>query len=253
MHGANRGNVLLRGSMWFPWRKRNRATDIPEALRKNFEELGETVVAQIVGRPYTHATGSTPGVPEWAGKEAERQRALSWLREKRKRATWKVWIAPALTLIVIGIASTNLILTITANRPELVSTQAMLSTNPHGNPSEWVSLNWNNIGKRSALRGTVTLFTISSDGNQHEKFAQSEITASVGGSTTLTPTFGYGSAYLLPVDMHKFLGLFLACIKYHDDANHSYKQRYLFRLGNRINNFTTTLDELPSTHQVCPK
>jgi hypothetical protein len=97
------------------------------------------------------------------------------------------------------------------------------------------------------------LFTISNEGNRHEKFAQSEITAGVGGSTTLTPTFGYGSAYLLPVDMHKFLGLFLACIKYHDEANNSYKQRYLFRLGNKVNNTVTTLDELPSTHQACPK
>jgi len=237
--------------MWFPWRKRNRATDVPDALRANFEELGEAVVAQIVGRPYTHVAGSTPGVPEWAGKEAERQHALSWLREKRKRETWKVWIAPALTLIVICIASSNLILTIRANRPALVSTQATLFINPDAKPPEWVALNWNNIGKRSALRGTVTLLTVSSDGYRHEKFAQSEITA--GGSTTLTPTFGYGSAYLLPVDMHKFLGLFLACIKYHDEANNSYKQRYLFRLGNKINNSATTLDELPSTHQVCPK
>ena len=135
------GNVLLRGSMWFPWRKRNRASDVPDALRANFEELGETVVAQIVGRPYTHAAGSTPGVPEWAGKEAERQHALSWLREKRNRATWKVWIAPALTLIVIGIASSNLILTIRANRPELVSTQATLFIVPDAKPPEWVALN----------------------------------------------------------------------------------------------------------------
>jgi hypothetical protein len=154
---------------------------------------------------------------------------------------------------VIGIASSNLILTIRANRPELVSTQATLFINPDANPPEWVALNWNNIGKRSALRGTATLFTVSNDGNRHEKFAQSEIIASVGGSTTLLPTFGYGSAYLLPVDMHQFLGLFLACIKYHDEANNSYKQRYLFRLGNKVNNSVTTLDELPSTHQACPK
>jgi hypothetical protein len=246
------GDVLLRGSMWFPWRKTNRATDVPDALRANFEELGETVVAQIVGRPYTHAAGSTPGVPAWAGKEDERQHALSWLREKRKRANWKVSIAPALTLIVIGIASSNLILTIRANRPELVSTHATLVINPDAKPPEWVTLSWNNIGKRSALRGTVTLFTVSNEGNRHEKFAQSEIIA-IGGSTALTPTFGYGSAYLLPVDMHKFLGLFLACIKYHDEANNSYKQRYLFRLGGKIDNYVTTLDEIPSTHQVCPK
>jgi hypothetical protein len=141
------GDVLLRGSMWFPWRKTTRASDVPDALRANFEELGETVVAQIVGRPYTHAAGSTPGVPAWAGKEDERQYALSWLREKRKRANWKIWIAPALTSIVIGIASSNLILTIRANRPELASTQATLTVSPEATTPEWVRITWGNVGK----------------------------------------------------------------------------------------------------------
>lgn len=153
---------------------------------------------------------------------------------------------------MIGIASYNLFMTIKANRPELVSIQAKLSVVPAATPPEWVSLTWNNTGKRSAVRGTVTLFTVSDDGKRHEKYSQSEIFA--GGTTTLTPILSYGSALLLPVDMHKFLGLFLACVKYHDEDNNSYKQAFLFGLADHLDNFITRLDELPSTrysHTIC--
>jgi hypothetical protein len=109
--------------MWYPWRKTSRADDVPDHLRANFEELGETVVAQIVGRPYTHATGQTPGVPVWAGKEDDRQHALAWLRETRNREKRKVWIGWGigwgLSLIVIGIALYNLFATRHADKPEL--------------------------------------------------------------------------------------------------------------------------------------
>ena len=167
---------------------------------------------------------------------------MSWLREKRKRATWKVWIAPALTLIVISIASTNLILTITANRPDLVFINAMLSP-----PPEMLTISWTNMGKRSALRGTATLFTVSDDGYRHEKFGQREITT--GNSTTLTPT-GHGYAQI-DVDMHKFLGLLLVCIKYHDETNSAYKQKFLLQLLSDNNVYR--IDALPSKHHVCPR
>lgn len=251
---------LWRGEPMWRWLKINRATDVPDALRAEFEQLGETVVAQIVGRPYTHAAPQTVGVPVWAGDEAARRHAVSWLTEKRSREKRKVWIGWGigwgLSLIVIGIAVYNLCLTKQADRPELVTTDARLYINHSGNPPpELVAITWGNMGKRSALRGTATLFTISEDGLRHEKFGYSEITSGANSSsTTLTPTFGFGYAQI-SIDMHKFLGLFLVCVKYHDETNHSYKQKFIFRQGTPFSDHVLTrLDELPSSkypHATC--
>jgi hypothetical protein len=95
------------------------------------------------------------------------------------------------------------------------------------------------------------LFTVSEDGNEQEKFGLSEITADwQSTSTTLVP-FGNGYAQM-PVDMNKFLGLFLVCAKYYDQANHSYRQAFLFRRGAPFNDHVLTrLDELPSKPGAC--
>lgn len=163
---------------------------IDPRVRAKLEEIGvDAVKSKLLWIMNVRTLGQQDQREEDLGDgiRASRREIQEWLSAKtaRERATWKVWIAPALTLIVIGIASTNFILTIRANRPELVSTQSRLFVVPAAKPPEWVELNWNNIGKRSAHRGTVTLFTVSNDGNRHEKFAQSEITANVGGGTTL--------------------------------------------------------------------
>jgi hypothetical protein len=243
--------------MWDRWRKINRASDVPDDLRANFEELGETVVAQIVGRPYTHAAGQTPGVPVWAGNEEARQHAVSWLREKRTREKRKVWIGWGigwfLSSIVIGFAVYNLRLTIKADTPKLVPTDARLYINHAGaRPPELVDITWGNMGKRPAFRGTATLFTVSEDGKRHEKFGFSEISSPSGSnSTTIVPTFGVGYARI-PVEMEKFLGLFLVCVKYYDETNHSYRQTFSFRQGAPFNDHVLTrLDELPSKANAC--
>jgi hypothetical protein len=240
-----------------PWRRTSVAADVPNDLRANFEELGETVVAHIIGTPYSHATGQTPSVPTWAAKDDTRQLASAWLREKQNRAKRRVWIGQAigwgLSLIVIGIAAYNLHLTLTADRPTLVITSARLYINPASVPSQLVQLDWRNNGKRSVLRGTVTLFSVSEDGgNQLAKYGLKEITLSAPDpSTTILPMAG---AYIeIPVDMEKFLGLFLACVKYHDDTNTSYKQKFLLQRGVLYASVFTHLEEIPSKHRTCPR
>jgi hypothetical protein len=120
--------------MW-RWHKLNRTSDVPDDLRANFEELGEPVVAQLVGRPYTQAT---PGVPAWAKNEADRRHALSWLSEKRRRANRKQWIGWSvgwfLSLVVIGFAVYNRWLAIQEDRPNFVTTGAKLYINHAGQP-----------------------------------------------------------------------------------------------------------------------
>jgi hypothetical protein len=234
------------------WRKSNRASDVPDDLRANFEELGETVVGHIVGRPYTHAAGQTPGVPVWAGREDARQHALSWLREKRSREKRKAWISWGigwfLSLIVIGFAVYNRWLAIQEDRPNFVTTGARLYINHAGQPPpELVDITWGNTGKRSALRGGATLYTVSEDGNQHEKFGVSEISD----GTTIVPTFGIAHM-TISVDMSKFLGLFLVCVKYYNETNHSYRQTFSFPRGAPMNDHVLTrLDELPSKPNAC--
>lgn len=58
--------------------------DIPEDLRSEFERLGETIVAQILGQPYALPSEvSSRGRPEWALYLTKRDQAIAWLREKR--------------------------------------------------------------------------------------------------------------------------------------------------------------------------
>lgn len=86
--------------MWYWWTKVQRA-DIPTNLRVQFEQLGESVVAHIVGRPYTHAWGQTAGVPEWAATEPPRQLALSWLREQHSRQERRQDISEAVEIAIL--------------------------------------------------------------------------------------------------------------------------------------------------------
>jgi len=111
------------------------------------------------------------------------------------------------------------------------------------------------MGKRSALRGTATLFTVSDDGRQYQKFGLSEITN--GMNTTLTPALtprSQGSVQIR-INRNKLLGLFLVYVKYYDETNRSYKQRFLSRPGdNSLPDHTVVpIYELPPNHQNCPR
>jgi hypothetical protein len=162
--------------------------------------------------------------------------------EKWSPRIWPFTVGVGLVILIAALY--NLYLTIKASRPELVSTDAKLYVNPAGNPPEWVSITWGNIGKKPAFRGTAILFTVSDDGNRHEKFGEREITTATN-STTLIPTFGYGSANI-GVNMQKFLGVFLACVKYIDE-DYSYKQSFIFQKSTESADKTLIhLDEIPS-------
>jgi hypothetical protein len=183
---------------------------------------------------------------------------VSWLSEKRSRASRKQWIGWGvgwiLSLIVIGIAAYNLHLTLSADRPTLIITNARLYINPASDPSQLVQFDWRNNGKKSVLRGTVTLFSVSEDGGNQQpvKYGLKEITINAQDpSTTILPTAG---AYTeIPVDMERFLGLFLACVKYHDDTNASYKQKFLLQRGTPYATVLAHLEEVPSKHRTCAR
>jgi hypothetical protein len=79
--------------------------NIPDDLRTQFEEFGEMVVAQIMGRPLTHAPEpQNVGVPVWA--KDNRKEALAWLREQHhiedRRRTISECMELAILLFVIA-------------------------------------------------------------------------------------------------------------------------------------------------------
>jgi hypothetical protein len=103
-------------------------------------------------------TGAGPVLSSANGPEQSSNRLLmsyKWL-ERWSPRIWPVTVAITFTALIAVLY--NLHLTINASRPELASTEAKLYVNAAGNPPEWVSLTWGNIGKRPALRGAVTLF-----------------------------------------------------------------------------------------------
>lgn len=85
--------------MWYWWTNVKRA-DIPPKLRVEFEQLGEAVVAHIVGRPLTHGPGNI-GVPFWVGQEADRQHALRWLAEQHSRTERRQDIGEAVEIAIL--------------------------------------------------------------------------------------------------------------------------------------------------------
>jgi hypothetical protein len=103
------------------------------------------------------------------------------------------------------------------------------------------------MGKRAALRGTATLYTVTKDGSRDLKFGYSEITNGPNSSiTTIAPGLGSIPYAQFSVDMQKFVGLFLVCTKYRDDTGHSYKQKFIFELGTHLAETITRLDEAAS-------
>jgi len=91
--------------------------------------------------------------------------------------------------------------------------------------------NWNNLGKRPALGGMATLFALSDSESEGEKLGEASISQS-GGTTTITPTFGYGTAQFNDADIQKSpRSSFLVCATYFDDTGKKYGQNFRFRLG----------------------
>ena len=195
----------------------------------------------------------------WGGETPERihMAVAKWETEERSRAgrvpRWSLRVSIAALVVSLTVGGVGLWRWWGSERPRLVTSDARLYVNHQGNaPPELVQITWGNMGKTAAQRGTAMIFTVSEDGKRHEKFGSSEITAGPNSSsTTLVPTFGYGYAQLT-IDMSRYLGLFLVCVKYYDE-NHSYRQHFLFRQGGAISDHVLTrLDELPSTHYDCP-
>jgi len=75
---------------------------IPNDLRSQFEAYGEPVVAQILGRPYTHqAWPVTPGVPLRAGTVESRRHGHAWLREQHEKEGARRTISEVMEIAIV--------------------------------------------------------------------------------------------------------------------------------------------------------
>ena len=182
-------------------------------------------------------------VAKWATEQRQSERRVS---------RWIMSIAVATLLVAAAGGAFTWWQWSESERPKLVTTGARLYINHSGSPPpELVQIDWRNIGHRAALRGTASVFTVSEDGKHQHHFGFSEITVDPQNSSTTLVPFGDGYAER-PIDMDRFLGLFLVCVKYHDETNHSYKQPFLLRPGALLpDHVLTRLDELPSKPAVC--
>ena len=135
----------------------------------------------------------------------------------------------------------------------MIATEARLYVDQQNNPRELVRFGWANTGPRTAHRGTATLYTIRESGNEPPiKFGVGEINSGGGDKDRIPiqPTFGRGSA-AIAVDMSKFLGVFLVCTTYYDDADYPYHQEFLFIRGEEQNKVASLHELPPSKHSHC--
>jgi hypothetical protein len=115
--------------------------------------------------------------------------------------------------------------------PELVALEARLSMNsPPLKPS--LSFNWNSSGKTSAINAIAALYA-GEDARSGKKLGKISI-AQMPGRSTLTPTFGNGSAEFLDIDSKDLSGPFLVCATYFDDTGKQYGQSFEYKVSAEI-------------------
>jgi hypothetical protein len=105
-HNAHRAVIAREAVMRFRVVRAN----IPDALRVELEEYGEAVVAQILGRPYTHHFEQTAGVPSWVKSNEERRPVLAWLREQHHREDRRRTISELMELSILAFVAVETVI-----------------------------------------------------------------------------------------------------------------------------------------------
>ncbi len=89
-------------------RLRVQKANIPDNLRRSFEEYGEAVVAQFMGHRLEAEPSQSTGLPYWV--KDYRPEALAWLREQhhiedRRRTVTE--LMEAAILVLVGVEATD--------------------------------------------------------------------------------------------------------------------------------------------------
>jgi hypothetical protein len=155
--------------------------------------------------------------PDW------KVRLWNWLEHAGKRVGVPVLVLSSLSLCIaiaslcIGVA--NYRFNVSADRPVLDSTGLNLTLQAR-TPIE---IGFNNVGKKTARRGTAVLLAINNEGESPEEIGSSPI---VGAGTNIFA--GYGSKATFYPQAIQPAASFLVCSTYFDEAGTKYEQAFLF-------------------------
>lgn len=175
----------------------------------------------------------------------------NWLERAGRRAG-----LPSLVigLVALGLSAASLSyvianyrLTIAGNRPFLASYGLIVDFDPR---SLRAQVGFNNVGKVTARRGTVTLYSLDKADAEPEKLLIS--LPIVGAGTNVFPGFGSNSTFNAHLtDGAPFI---LVCANYFDDAGNIYKQPFLFQRSQTQEPVQVTYTELaPPGVSRCPQ
>jgi hypothetical protein len=157
-------------------------------------------------------------LPIWA--KLDWPKIDSLLEHANKRTGFPGFI---LAIVALGVAVTSLCYVVAGYRLQVASDRPFLASYGISDISPNVKVGWNNVGKRTARRGTASLYAISGADAAPEKLGTVPI---VGGGTNIFPNFGSSAYFELPKrDVPPF---YLLCVVYFDDAGTQYEQAFLF-------------------------
>ncbi|WP_298111485.1 hypothetical protein [Bradyrhizobium sp.] len=150
-------------------------------------------------------------------------------------------------LIAIGLSTCSLSyiianynLTVAANRPYLVSYGMKADFDKRSADTQ---IGFNNVGKVTARRAVLTLFSLSELDAKPVKLVAVPI---VGAGTNIFP--GFGSTARFDPHLTDKAPFMLACAKYFDDAGTTYEQAFLFQRGE----VSPTTNQLPYSELAQP-
>jgi hypothetical protein len=158
--------------------------------------------------------------PDLAVAPAWKARLWDWLEVGGKRAGIPALI---ISLAAFYFVVANYRLTVAANRPYLVSYGLRVDFDPRSMRAE---LGFNNVGKVTARRGSLTLFSLAQTDEVPEKLTSIPI---VGAGANIFP--GAGSSATFDPHLTDGVAFVLACATYFDDAGTKYEQAFLFERG----------------------
>jgi hypothetical protein len=142
------------------------------------------------------------------------------LEHASKRTGFPGFVLAVISLVV---ALISLCYVIANYRLQKTSDRPFLASYGISEISPNVRIGWNNVGKKTARRGTATLYAMRKAHSPPEKLGASAI---VGGGTNIFPGFGSQAYFELP--KREVPPFYLLCVVYFDDTGTQFEQAFLF-------------------------
>jgi hypothetical protein len=187
---------------------------------------------------------SAEPAPVAVDREAWKADLWDWLERAGRRAGVPSLVIGIAALCVSGVGLSYIVanyrLAVASNRPYLVSNGLKADFDTRSLDTQ---VGLTNVGKVTARRGMLTLFSLSQVDADPIKLVVVPI---VGAGTNIFP--GYGSNARFDPHLTDKAPFLLACTKYFDDTGASYEQAFLFQRGE----ISPTTNSLPYSEMAPP-